>query len=241
MERGTIKRAKSRIDGSVRLASVLLGAARAPGRRGRAAGRLAGSFAAELAIEQRLGTDHEDDAHYLHAHREAERSSSAMGRHDMISAMSSSVIPSKCSTFSAGDQRPPAGPDIGGARPARQGDDAAVLRAEDALALSLKRGACHRLGYVAGRPAPRQARSPSRASACVCLQRGLARWRQRRTRCEASQHSEIGSDRSPPRAWGRGPFTNSKDSIRPMPIMILVRGALSRRCPSLTLWSDRCL
>jgi hypothetical protein len=144
------------------------GATRAPGRRGRAAGRLAGSFAAELAIEQRLGTDHEDDAHYLHAHREAERSSSAMGRHDMISAKSSSsVIPSKCSTFSAGDQRPPAGPDIGGARPARQSDDAAVLRADDALALSLKRGACHR------RRAPRQARSPSRASACVCLQGGL--------------------------------------------------------------------
>jgi hypothetical protein len=66
-----------------------------------------------------------------------------MGRHDMISAMSSSVIPSKCSTFSAGDQRPPAGPDIRGARPARQSDDAAVLRADDALALSLERGACH--------------------------------------------------------------------------------------------------
>ena len=26
---------------------------------------------------------------------------------------------------------------------------------------------------------------------------------QRRARCEASQHSQIGSDRSPPRAWGR--------------------------------------
>ena len=55
------------------------GAARAPGCRGRAAGRLAGSFAAELAIEQRLGADHEDDAHYLHAHREAEWSSASEG------------------------------------------------------------------------------------------------------------------------------------------------------------------
>jgi hypothetical protein len=34
---------------------------------------VAGSFAAELAIEQRLGTDGEDDPHHLQPHREAER------------------------------------------------------------------------------------------------------------------------------------------------------------------------
>ena len=34
---------------------------------------LAGSFAAELAIEVRLSTDHEYDAYHLHPHREADR------------------------------------------------------------------------------------------------------------------------------------------------------------------------
>jgi hypothetical protein len=49
---------------------------------------LAGSLAPELAIEQRLGTDREDDAHYLHAHREAERVElSNRPRQDLVGAV----------------------------------------------------------------------------------------------------------------------------------------------------------
>jgi hypothetical protein len=38
---------------------------------------------------------------------------------------------------------------IGDAWHAREGDNAAIVGADAGLALSLERGACHRLGYVA--------------------------------------------------------------------------------------------
>jgi hypothetical protein len=44
----------------------------------------------------------------------------------------------------------PAGREIGGTRHVGEGDNAAVRPADAELALSLERGACHRLAYVAG-------------------------------------------------------------------------------------------
>ena len=45
---------------------------------------------------------------------------------------------------------PPAGWKLGDSRHAREGDYGAVFETDALLALSLERGACHRLGYVAG-------------------------------------------------------------------------------------------
>ena len=44
---------------------------------------------------------------------------------------------------------PPVGREIGDARHLGKGNDAAVSETDALLALSLERGACHRLGYVA--------------------------------------------------------------------------------------------
>jgi len=44
---------------------------------------------------------------------------------------------------------PPAGRQVGDARHAREGDDAAIVETDALLARSLERGASHRLGYVA--------------------------------------------------------------------------------------------
>jgi len=46
-------------------------------------------------------------------------------------------------------EMPPAGRELGNSRHVWEGDDSAVLGTDAELALSLKRGACHRLGYVA--------------------------------------------------------------------------------------------
>ena len=52
----------------------------------------------------------------------------------------------------------PTGREIGDAGHTRKGDDAAVVGADDELALSLDRRACHRPGYVAGaRPSDKHA------------------------------------------------------------------------------------
>ena len=60
---------------------------------------------------------------------------------------------------------PPPAREIGDARHAREGDDAAVFGADAELALSLERRACHRLEYVAG--AGPRASAPSRARVII--------------------------------------------------------------------------
>jgi hypothetical protein len=64
---------------------------------------LAGSFAAELAIEQRLAPMAKTIRITCNFTERRNGSSSAIG-HDMVSAMSSRLIPSKCSIFSSAEK-----------------------------------------------------------------------------------------------------------------------------------------
>jgi hypothetical protein len=64
-------------------------------------------------------------------------------RHDMISAMSSSVIPSKCSIFFRRRPMLPPAREIGDARHVGESDNAAIRGADAGLALSLEGRACH--------------------------------------------------------------------------------------------------
>jgi hypothetical protein len=110
---------------------------------------LAGSFAPKLAIKQRLGTDGEDDSNNLQPHREAERVElSNRPRHDLGYVVERH--PQQVLDLLRRRPMPPPAWEIGDARHTWENDDVVVLVADAELALSLERGACHRLGYMVG-------------------------------------------------------------------------------------------
>jgi hypothetical protein len=98
--------------------------------------------------KQRLGTDGEDDSNNLQVHREAERVElSNRPRQDLGHVVD--CLPQLVFDLLRRRPMPPSAREIGDARHAGEGDNAAVVGADAELALSLERRACRRLAYVA--------------------------------------------------------------------------------------------
>ena len=101
-------------------------------RRGPVA--LAGKFAVETAIEHRLDADRQQDAHYLHLHRAAQRvEPGPRPRQDLIAAIETDqMVDLLCCR-----EMPPTGRKVGDARHVREGNDAAVVETDALFARSL--------------------------------------------------------------------------------------------------------
>ena len=85
-------------------------------------------------------------------HSERRSGSSSAGDHLRIAAALVERHIQQTLDFLIGRERAPLGVEEAGSwvGEAREGDDAAIVAADAELALALERGACHRLGYVAG-------------------------------------------------------------------------------------------